>query len=223
MTVSWLVLEQYAMGDLGPEQTAQVEAALAADPDLQARLDAIRADARPVPTLPLILVNSPPPTAQAAQPAPASPPPVTRSRRPRSPWWGRGAAGLVTFAIAAVALLMLVPSPPPDRPTARTNWKGGELSLSLDRSRDGTITPHADSYRDGDRFQVRLTCAPGDRTVSIDVRQRGVLSLHTDTPALACGNAVVVPGGFELTRPGEVEVCALVDDDGEVCTVLVEG
>ncbi|MEZ4239711.1 MAG: hypothetical protein R3F59_26855 [Myxococcota bacterium] len=51
MTVSWLRLERYALGEGGPEERAAVEAALRSDPDARAILDAIRTDRRRPPPL----------------------------------------------------------------------------------------------------------------------------------------------------------------------------
>lgn len=51
--ISWLMLERYALGDLPADEAAQVEAALADSEALQAQLDAIRGDTRPLPALDL--------------------------------------------------------------------------------------------------------------------------------------------------------------------------
>jgi hypothetical protein len=205
--ISWLTLERYALGELPADEAAQVAAAVAESDDLRARLEAIQADARDLPPLDLTRPDSglplPPPVTSVEE---AEVVPLVPRRR-----WGVWGAGLMAAA-AALAVVFLPPQPESALPPATTTWKGGELSLVVDRSRDGSVEEDVDTFRDGDTLQLRLTCPPGERAWSAVVFQgeETARPLPDDT-SLQCGNAVRLPGAFTVTGAETVEVCVAVD------------
>lgn len=228
MTISWLRLEQYHLGELGPEQRAEVEAALAADPETRARLDAIEADARALPPLDLDRPDSglPLPPEDETLEAP-------RGEVVSLSAWRRAAAVAGVLAAAALALVLVRPPEPlHETPAARVAWKGGELAIDLDRQRDGQVQPHPTAFQPGDRFRVRLSCPPGERDWVVRVEQGQELAEPLGAGTTGCGNGVVLPGAFTLDGLQDATVCAGVDegvealrrgalsDEGVVCIEL---
>jgi len=198
--ISWLRLERLHLGELSEVEQGPVQAHVDGCPVCQEALSGIRADARRLPALPVAL------------PVPSA-----------TPWWRR--AWLPALAMAAAAMVVVaIPTEPEtagevERVVERVSYKGGELAIALVRE-DGS---RAGVYRDGDRFQVRLTCPPGEREWAVVVSQEGeeVRPLVNAGP-LSCGNEVVA-GTFAITGPGEAVVCATVDAlslDEAVCVRL---
>ncbi|RME25619.1 MAG: hypothetical protein D6798_08550 [Deltaproteobacteria bacterium] len=243
MTVSWLDLERYVAGDLEPERRRRVETALSADPALRARLAGIEADDRPIPPLPGLVGDGPlPPDSGAPLPEPHGEGTVIPLRR-------RPVGVAVSVLLAAAVALAVIPLREPGLsndgrllwPASSTTWKGGELSLRLDRERQGRVRADAARFQDGDRFVVRLTCPAGRRSWDARVFQGGrrYAPLPVDGP-VDCGNAVRLPGAFAPTGADAVTVCVavgaaaetgaldgareeLADVDGVVCARLEPG
>ena len=215
-SISWLALEQHALGMLDGAGAARVEAALAADAALRSRFEAIQADARPAPALPGLL------PADSGQPLPdpapglqlvGGPPPhadleATLARPPRR--WGT-LAGFAMAAAAALALVVLPDSGADRLPPAETRYKGADLALRIDRERGGAVVRGVETFADGDRLSVRLTCAPGDRTWVAGVFQgRERFTPLGDGGALSCGNDTPLPGAFAADG-GALAVCVALD------------
>ncbi len=140
---------------------------------------------------------------QDARPLPALP---TAPVRRWSPAWG----GL---ALAA-ALLLAVLVPRGNTP------KGGDVAITLVRERAGSVTVAPESYRDGDRISIRLTCPSGSPTVTVVVSQGE--QRHTPIPeqSVVCGNQVPLSGAFRATGPGDLMVCVTAGGR-EACEGLV--
>jgi hypothetical protein len=212
--VSWLTLERYHLGEASGPERAFVEARLADCEHCAAMMARVRGDHRPLPPLPAAEV------AAARRQA---------SRRWRLAWFAP--------ALAAAAALLSLPGPSEPPPDAR-RWKGGELAISLVRERGGL--EGAETYLDGDRFLVRLTCPPGPTGWEVAVYQGGEAAFPLDSGApLACGNHVPL-GAFAITGPGDALVCAVLGEgrpgrealaaagpealgEGAVCAPLTEG
>ena len=189
--ISWLRLERYHLGEAGADERRHIEARLADCETTRARLDQIRADHRPMPALP--------------SPAPAAATPSS------SRWWLTAAPPVLALA-AAVLLFVLPPrtTPEADIPPSRILTRGGEeIAIGLTRLRGGQADASPEGFLPGDRFSVRLTCPPGERSWGVAVFQGG----ERYTPlasgqAVTCGNNVSLPGAFALDGEEDVLVCA---------------
>jgi len=210
VTVSWLELERFALGELDPERRRGIEAALAADPSLRARLASIEADSRPLPSLPGLADDLPLPADSGEPlPDPDAGGEVVVLRR-----WRPLLGGAALLAAAAAALVVQLPNTASaEFPAPSTTWKGGELSLRLDRARAGSVRAGATRFVDGDRIAVRLTCPPGARPWDLAVYQAGEAFFPLDTADdITCGNLVALPGAFLPTGPDALIVCAAVGE-----------
>ena len=185
--ISWLALEQHALGELPPAASAAIVAHLRACPACQACAARISADSQrlDLPALPAL---------------------AARVARRRWLWWIGGPA----VAAAAVALVLLGRLPGPPRP-AGTGVKGMAVSLTLLRERGGTIAEDPPGYLPGDRWQALVTCPAGPPL------QWALLLFQNGAPAqriaggtgLTCGNRITLPGAFRLTDTGPASVCFL--------------
>jgi hypothetical protein len=198
--ISWLRLERLALGELDATAAAAANAHLDACGACRAAFDRIRADAVALPPLP----------------APVAAPP--RSWFPRWTW---AAASLAAAAAMVLLWIGLRDADPGGVPGAVVGVKGGgALTLSLVRERDGVVTLDATSYRDGDRFKVRITCdravaATADVVVYQTEHGRRAASFPLPVARLSCGNEVVLPGAFHLDGDAPALVCLAVTEPGE--------
>lgn len=199
--VSWLRLEQFALS----RTDGAVGTHLDACPACRACLEEISRDVVALP--PLVL-----PAGYAE-----------RAERARRPWWQF--AMPIGLAVAAAAILLVVLRPR-DRehaalPADVTAVKGlGTVELDVVRNRANVTRDDVRTFIDGDRWKVIVTCAadPG-RSVWVDVF---VTEEHGPGPAdaplapqeIACGNAVVLQGAFEITGNKPNHVCVRVSADG---------
>ncbi|MCB9779699.1 MAG: hypothetical protein H6742_14130 [Alphaproteobacteria bacterium] len=210
MTVSWLRLEQYALGELPPDQAAAVEAALAADPDARARLQAIREDARALAPLDLSLPDSGLPlpdegtVEEELGEEELGEEELGEDGGEVVSLWPRVFGGVALLAAAAAVLVAVLPG---EESAVEAGFKGGELVMSVEADHGGDVVA-------GDRIQVRVTCAPGERDAAL--RADGEVVWEG---ALACGNRVRLPGAW--TVDGPTELCLRVGEE-EVCEVVGE-
>jgi hypothetical protein len=200
--ISWLRLEQFALGAPDPAITAH----LAACPACRGCLDQIRGDAVVLPPLAM----------------PAAPP-----RRAWRRWW---LAPALAAAAAAIALVVVLWPPGERDPGGRIAIKGiGEVTLELVRERAGQIQFDARRFAPSDRWKIVVSCPPAVTAVplSIDVSVAdGLIVDHPLAPAqITCGNRVVVPGAFTITGDRPNRVCARIAvasaDTGTACATLV--
>ena len=192
--ISWLLLERYHLGEVSATERERVDAHLNDCERCRGDLQTIHEDERPIPALPEI-----------------------RIRSARRDWFVVAApiAGMalvlfaVLFAIHQWRLTELQTLPP-----GQITTKGGDVAIHLVRDRAGTIVDDPRGYLDGDRFQVQLTCPPGDSRYEVVVYQDGqaFFPYPADIP-LSCGNRNPLPGAFRLTGTGSVVVCASFGDD----------
>jgi Putative zinc-finger len=189
--VSWLRLERYALGELGPVERTEIAGHLAACPGCRARADLIAGDGgRELPALP----SAPP----------------SRSTT-RHPGW------LACAVAAAVAVLLVVWARPGDEPHLggrRIAVKGGDVTIELVRERAGSIAWEPTSFTADDRFKLLLTCAPPLHVYADLVVLQGDGPAFPGAPALiGCGNRIPLPTAFRITGPGDASVCVAVDPD----------
>ncbi len=178
--LSWLVLEQYVLGELDAKTRGVVEAHLGGSPEDRARLESILDD-RPELT-PLVVPRRP-------------------ARRPL-----RALVVLLPMAAAALALLMMRPEPLSDHRLVYDGTKGGEVSIVLVSDRAGEAPR---TFALGERFKVLLTC-PGwfERPLRTFLFQG--TETYEPLPALptpGCGNHVPWPGAFSVDGAQPVSLC----------------
>lgn len=224
--ISWLRLEQLALGELRDGGAAEQHVARCAA--CAAALAQLRGDTRELP--PLVVPTLPASDVRNADVRNAD----VRDADVRGadvriadvraaaavPWWNRGwlvSGGGLAAALAALLLFVLVrrDAPPDDnnRFASLLHVKGaGDVSVTLVRERDGVITFDPSDVADGDRWKIQLTCAQGGAVwADIAVLQNGLTSHPLSPQRLACGNEVVLPGAFRITGGG-AELCVALDD-----------
>lgn len=197
--VSWLRLEQFALSRAGGAIDGAVRSHVDACPACRACFEEISRD---VVALPPLVV------------------PTSKARRP---WWQL--AMPIGLAVAAAAILLLVLRPREDEraalPTDVTAVKGlGTVELDVVRNRAGITRDDVRTFIDGDRWKVVVTCSadPG-RSVWVDVfvneeTGSGAADFPFAPQEIACGNAIVLQGAFEITGNEPNLVCVRVSSEG---------
>jgi len=203
--VSWLRLEQLALGELAAPAATSVQEHLAACPACAACLATIESDVVALPALPVV------------EPAAV-------------PWWKRRFAWAIGAGLAAAAavLLVIVLRPRPiEHDTAgivqTVRLKGGTmLEVGLVRERAGTTVMQPTAYAAGDRFKVIVTCSQAVEVwadvmvMQPDPAQASspmVAAYPFDPMRITCGNHVPVPGAFRITGGGPASVCLAVETE----------
>jgi hypothetical protein len=183
---SWLMLERYALGELGAEQRAELERALAGSEGARAALAEIRE--------PLAL---PPLPAVAA---------LSARRKARARKLSVRAAGVV----AAAAVFMLVRMERDALPPARRGVKGGELAIEVVGERAGPAATH---FAQHERFKLLVTCPPGlaGRLSAVIYQDDAIFMPFADGGPEACGNRSPWPGAFALDGEHPAQVCVRAD------------
>jgi hypothetical protein len=185
MTISWLQLERYALGELGDSERADVERRLAESREDRACLDAILHDTMELPPLPQVL-------------------PLRKKRNDKLRW-----AGIA--ALAAAFALVMVPRDVPSRRSVSDGVKGGEAAITLVSERTGV---GARKFRDGERFKLLVTCPAwlSSRLAVVMFQDGQRYHPLTNVEGVACGNQVPWPGAFTLDGAGSVDVCVTWGD-----------
>jgi hypothetical protein len=206
--ISFLRLERHLQGGAKASERTRVDAHLAQCGACRACFEELQADTTQLPDWASVMANA---GARAAASERAALPPRLAGRSLRRAGW------TAALAAAAAALLAIVGREPWDAselPPARIHIKGGELALTLIREHEGSVAQDAERFSPGDRFMARVTC-PTDRPQAFElvVYEGEQASFPLDSRArLDCGNAVLLPGAFALTRASEHVVCAIVAD-----------
>jgi hypothetical protein len=182
--ISWLMLERYALGELSAGERALVDARLSASAEDRALLASIVTGGAELPPLPLY-------------------PPISifAGRVKRRPV-GRVAALGGMVAAAAVALFALWPS---TAPAPYSGVKGSGVSLRIISDRQG---PEPQTFAQGERFKVAVTCAEQPtHALRLVVFQAGERFEPLSAHAPNCGNLVEWPGAFALDGLEPADVC----------------
>jgi hypothetical protein len=196
--LSWLTLERYQSGELPLAEAALAEAHLLECPVCAECYKSLEVE--------VALPPLPAPKARVAEQRSTSRWPLPWA------WLGLG------LAAAAAVLFVLLPGRsvnPPNLagyPPAKVSYKGGELSLSVVRERQGQIAHMPKSVQPGDRLKVELTC-PAANALRWDVAvidDSGVSYPLQANAKLQCGNRVALPGAFRLDGKGAAWICAMV-------------
>lgn len=185
--VSWLRLEQFALGAADPAIASHV----AACPACRACLDHIRGEVIALPALAV---------------------PTRPARAAWRRWWL--APALAAAAAAAVAIIVLRPAPPSPEAADRVAIKGiGEVALELVRERRGAIAFDARHFAPGDRWKVVVSCPPaaaGALAIDVSVADGATVDHPLPPAQLPCGNRVGVPGAFTVTGDGANRICVRI-------------
>jgi|HubBroStandDraft_6_1064221.scaffolds.fasta_scaffold41507_4 hypothetical protein len=184
--ISWLRLERHALA--ADPTVAEHVAACAA---CRHCLDEIRGDLVALPML------------------------VVPERRLR--WWR---FAIPALAAAAIAIVVLRPRPEPQHHgELLAGVKGvGDVVVELVRERAGAIREDATTFSPGDRWKLVVTCASATGAwLDVAVTEAGARDAdHPLAPThVACGNAVPVPGAFELTGTKPNNICVRVRAERE--------
>ena len=208
-----LELEQYVLGELPEERARQIEAR-AAEPEIAARIAAIRRSNEE------ILAQYPAEKVALDVRAKAGARPASANNN-RGWLMGAAVAAAALFAVTVLPPALDGPAPEGDRAELGTRTKGvlaPELVV-LGKGVDGTrrLGP-GDAVRDGDTLQVGYL-AGGARhgVIGIIDGSGAVAVLHPDggTDRLDGGGEVMLPQALTLDAPdGFVRVLMVADDDG---------
>lgn len=209
VALSWLVLEQHALGELPGARRQEVDAHLQSCEACRSCFEQIRAEAAPLPELPeLPALPVQPPTAAPVEAQPSW------WRRLR---WGWALAGAGVAAAAAALLLAVLPpgalNPSGALPPGRIGYKGGELALTLVRQRGQQVQHGPKTFSSEDRFKAEVTCAPGLKLVGDLIVYQGRERDFPLPPAapLSCGNHAPMAGAFRITGAAPIIVCLVVE------------
>jgi hypothetical protein len=226
--ISWLRLEQHALAMTAADERAAIETHLAACDACRSALQALQNDALVMPALPALERTFGIPRNGGQVISLDAARQKARTRR----WLVPTTISTVIAAAAAVMLWVRSnhtgPHGETSQPTralhATSNVKGaGELALQVARDRNGNVQTNVATFRVGDRWKTLLTCAPSTSTtlwadvVVFEVAQGGGPDLVPAFPLapsqLECGNAVALPGAFEITGTHENIVCVVITTD----------
>lgn len=191
--ISWLRLEQFALS----RRDAAVSDHVAACPACRACLDEIERDV--VALAPLAVPET----------------------KPRRRWWTFAVPAGLALAAAAILLLVLRPRDsattlPPDV----TSIKGvGRVEVDVVRARGDVTRDDVRTFVAGDRWKVVVTCAPerAATPVWVDVfvleHGAGTLDYPLAPAQIACGNAIPLPGAFEISGTAQNDICVRLSSE----------
>lgn len=173
--VTRLELERWALGELDAERAAALEAARAADPELDQRMqrvhDAVSAAAIGLPQLVL----------------PADAPEA-------APWWQRifRPAPLLGMGLAAAAAVLLILPGSPDSGSPGPDavvYRGKALDVQVTRVRLGEAEAQGGivKARAGDRLQYDLTAPASGHLMVVNVQDDGALQVYLPSAPVSKG------------------------------------
>ncbi len=213
--ISDVTLERYRLGELPRAEHDRLEAAVAADPALQARLDALARSDRD------IAATYPADTMAAAlrRKAQAQAAPAASTARPPRVWLRPALVAAASLCLMAVAATMFLRQPVGDDTTIKS---GATPSLVLHRrTTNGSeeLTPGA-KVREGDQVRVGYRASGRHFGVIVSIDGRGNLTAHL--PRTGERAAVLQPSGtvfldfaYELDDAPRWETFYFVTSDSE--------
>jgi hypothetical protein len=191
--VSWLRLERCALGELHGDAASTVAAHVASCPACRGSLAQIEGDAVALPRLPE----------------------MPERRR----WWSwprlAWAGGLLATAVVLAIVLVGRRGAGPEVAERHVRVKGGELTLSVVRERNGAVDLDATTFRTTDRLKLRITCTPAAVGVALHadtVVFQGGASFPVPPAQLSCGNDVTLPGAFRVTDAAPATLCLAIGE-----------
>ncbi|MBN2341476.1 MAG: zf-HC2 domain-containing protein [Deltaproteobacteria bacterium] len=197
--LSWLLMEQYHLGELPNDEMSRVKQHLESCPGCAQCMDSIENSSvqlKPLPPLP--------------------------ESRLGELWnifgdhWKMGVGVAAAAAALTIAVLFVGPTTTATSlPPASMGYKGGDLAIGLSRSRDGAVDETPTVFEDGDRFNVRVTCPPTGVSVWDVVIFQGedVFFPYDNREPLECGNLVPLRGAFSLSGDAPTVICVVVDEE----------
>ena len=209
--LSWLVMEQYHLGELPQNERERVRRHLADCPGCATCLDSIEnsdIQLKPLPELPSGIWAD------------------------FTGWFTRQwklSVGVAALAAASAALLIIVgpftTSQVTTIPPVSMSYKGGDLAIGLTRYRGNVADDSPVRFVDGDAFSVQVTCPPiGVVSWDVTIFQGGDVFFPFDNSAqLSCGNRIPIEGAFTLSGPHATTVCVTVDEAFERIAVKKNG
>lgn len=193
--ISWMTLEQLALGELSPSETERVRAAIDQDGELAARWESITTDDRQW----------------------RFTPPLVEVRRP---WYGalldhwlRPLVACGAMAAAALAVVTFGGTPPESIDGVSIR---GALPVTLGLVRRGEfVNAEPVGYTPDHRFKVVVSCAVEDpvwwRVFLFD--DDGVSTALEASEPLNCGNGITLPGAFRIESSVPARVCVSLDHE----------
>jgi len=204
--LSWLIMEQYQLGELEPSEKISVDRHLESCEACSGCMDSIINDSRHLRPLPHVEVEGVP------------------------NWLGffenRTLALGGAMAVLMLALFLIWPDSTEEArfPESKISYKGGELSISLVRKRGDSVLHDPEGFSENDRFAVQITCPPGERSMEVVFFQGGEVYFPYEGPGeVDCSNRVSLPGAFRLDGDEEVRICAIVEQIPERGELEQEG
>ncbi|MBN2715834.1 MAG: zf-HC2 domain-containing protein [Deltaproteobacteria bacterium] len=199
--LSWLVMEQYHLGELPQSERERVRRHLQSCPGCAKCMDSIE--------------NS----SIRLKPLPEIPTGFWATLTGKWKWQ----LSVAAMAAASVLLILLVwpfsqpqsttAVPQASLPPALMAYKGGDLAIGLTRYRNGAVDDNPSRFVDHDAFGVRVTCPPiGEASWDVVVFQGAdVYFPYDNQKPLNCGNRIALDGVFEITGQTPTTVCITVD------------
>ena len=184
--ISWLKLEQYHLGELSDTKAASVARHLSECDACRSCMDRIEAGRvlKPLPDV-----------------APSS-------------FWERFRLPLEVAAAAAMLLLGVALHPMfardgEERESGTVDIRGGESTLTVLRERNGSVVENPATYRDGDRFSLKLTTSATAVMWDTVVISGDEIYFPMKAPlAPTFHNQFPFPGAFRLSDTEDVTLCA---------------
>lgn len=205
--LSWLVMEQYHLGELPQNERRRVKQHLELCPGCEKCMDSIE--------------NS---TIQL-KPLPQLPNGFGADWAGMWKYWKLGTALVAVAAACVLALVFVAPTttdvaiPPPSM-----GYKGGDLAVGLVRHREGSSVENPTKYEEGDTFNVRVTCPPAESQWDVVVFQgRDVFFPFDNSQPIRCGNRVPLNGSFSITGDKTTIVCVSVGESVSRQEVISSG
>jgi hypothetical protein len=213
--ISFLRLERYLQGDVQPSERAQLETHLAECGVCRECFEALRNETTEL--LPLAVHVTPVMRSETTE-LPQFPEHFWRAQERRAlrtriaRAWPQLLAATLTAAAAMLLVRLRTAELEPALSAQRVRIKGGELAIELVREHAATIATDPKQFAQGDRFQVKVSCPPGEpRYWDVVVFQAGELffPLKPEVP-LQCRNGLTLPGAFMLDGYAPASVCVIV-------------